>query len=392
MRRNPSNKKAVGARRYAQAPTQPFWRNLLVPIVQWVGLGALFAGLAVVIAVEVRSPQIVESNEAQEALQTPEGAYTLTSLHQRLPPEGVERVQRNIRYFQTKGRKRVQRGLARSGKYLETFQKVFRKRGLPEELAYLPLIESGFVTDVVSSAQAVGLWQFISETGRRYNLHQNNWADRRLDPFQSAEAAAKLLKNLYGIFGDWEHALAAYNAGAGTLRWAIRKNRKAGKPTHFWALELPDETTNYVPHFLAAMLIAKHPRAYGFGEIDFQALITYDNLKVSPGTSLEHLAVVGGIPPKVLFDLNPALIRGQVPPGDQPYRLRVPSGSRRELTTRLTGVDLRYRDWMVHRVEHDDTVEALAYRFRSKSQRIKKANGLTGDEELAYRNFILIPL
>lgn len=390
MRTKAIKRRGVGWVR--QPKPQPLWRTLVVPIVQWVGLGALFVGVAVVIAVEVRAPKIGESDEAREVLKTPVGAYTLSALHDRLPPEGVARVQRNIRYFQTKGRKRLQRGLARSGKYLATFKNVFRKRGLPEELAYLPLIESGFVTDVVSSAQAVGLWQFISETGRRYNLHQTNWADRRLDPFQSGVAAANLLKNLYGVFGDWEHALAAYNAGAGTLRWAIRKNRKAGKPTNFWALDLPNETRNYVPHFLAAMLISKHPRAFGFGKIEFQAPITYDHLKVSPGTSLEHLATVGGISPKVLRDLNPALIRGQVPPGDSPYALRVPAGSRRELTNRLTGVTARHRDWVVHRVVQTDTVEALAARFRSKPNRIKKANGLSGNDDLTYGNFVIIPL
>ncbi|NIP71974.1 MAG: lytic transglycosylase domain-containing protein, partial [Gammaproteobacteria bacterium] len=128
---------------------------------------------------------------------------------------------------------------------------------------YLPIIESGFMERAVSPAQAVGIWQFIEETGRRYNLHRNGWSDKRLDPFHSARAAARLLKHLHQTFDNWELALAAYNAGAGTINWAMRVNRKAGLPTHFWALDLPEETENYVPTFLATVMIAKNPEAFG---------------------------------------------------------------------------------------------------------------------------------
>lgn len=372
--------------------SHPFWVVVMIPLVRWLVLAGAAGALAIVLAGEIRDPVLLNNPEDLEAVATEEGAYTLTALYDRLTPEGVNIVNRNIRYFQTTGRGRLSRGLARSGKYLDTFKKVFRDMGMPEELAYLPLIESGFMPQVVSSAQAVGLWQFIAETGRRYNLPSNDWADKRLDPFQSGVAAAHLLRNLYKKFGNWELALAAYNSGAGTVRWAIRKNKKAGLPTHFWALDLPAETTNYVPHFLAAVLIAKHPRAHGFKKIAFQPKLTYDFLKVTPGTSLFYLADEGGIPQKTLLELNPALIRGTVPPGSKPYTLRVPPGSRRQLTAKLTGVKSSLRDWLVHQVEYTDTVELLASRFRSNSANILKANGLENDQELTLRNFVIIPL
>jgi membrane-bound lytic murein transglycosylase D len=371
---------------------QPVWRNIMIPIVQWTGLGGLFVALAVLLAGEVRPPTVLGNRESRAAATAREGAYSLKALHDRLPPDAIELIQRNIKYFQTTGRRRLVDGLARGGRYLETYRRIFRERGMPEELAYLPLIESGFVETAVSPAQAVGMWQFIEETGRRYNLNRSDWSDKRLDPFQSAAAAANLLKHLYDAFQDWELALAAYNAGAGTIRWAVRVNHKAGLPTNFWALELPDETRNYVPTFLAAVLIAKNPPAYGFGEIRFHPELAYDHIKVSPGISLDFLAEEGGISSKALYELNPALIRGTIPPGDKPYLLRVPVGTRNDLPVRLTGVKTSPRDWVLYRVQFTDTVESLATRFRANPTSILKANRLVDEEELLLRNFVIIPL
>lgn len=374
------------------APPQPVWRNILLPIVQWMGLAAIFVALAILIAGEARPPTILGDAEARQAATAKEGAYSLSALHERLPPEAVESVNRHVQYFQTKARRRLSEGLARGGKYLEKYKKIFAQAGMPEELAYLPLIESGFVETAVSPAQAVGVWQFIEETGRRYNLHRNAWSDKRLDPFQSARAASRLLKHLYTTFQDWELALAAYNAGAGTIKWAVRVNKKAGLPTHFWALDLPEETRSYVPTFLAAVLIAKNPGAFGFADIRFHPELAYEHLKVSPGISLLHLAEAAGLESEALLELNPALIRGTVPPGDKPYLLRVPTGSRRTLSAALTGVPASHRDWILHQVRFTDTVQELASRFRAEPANILKANGLESDEELMLRYYVVIPL
>lgn len=374
--------------RYSQP--QPFWRNILLPIVQWMGLAGVFVGVALLLAGEVRPPTVFQGGEA--GITERDGAFSLSALYQRLPPEAIDRVNGHIEYFLQRARRRIVDGLARSTKYMESYEEIFRQEGLPEELAYLPIVESGFYERAMSPAQAAGIWQFIEETGARYNLHRNDWSDRRLDPIQSARAAARLLKHLHQQFNDWELALAAYNSGAGTVRWAIRVNQKAGLPTHFWALDLPDETKNYVPTFLATVMIAKNPGAYGLSEIRYQPHIAFDNIKVSPGLSLEELAEQSGISSRVLLDLNPALIRGTVPPGDEPYLLRVPRGARYTLPAKLAGVKTWPRDWVLHRVHFEDTVQLLADRYRGKPANILQANELEGDEELMLRSYIIIPL
>ena len=379
----------MARQRYHQP--QPVWRNILLPIVQWVSLAGIFVAVAILIAGEVRPPSIV-TNQDQDAQVSENGPFSLSALYQRLPPEAIDRVNKNINYFLGSARRRIVDGLARSTKYMEPYQQIFREEGLPEELAYLPLIESGFVEKAVSPAKAVGIWQFTEETGRRYDLHHNDWSDKRLDPIYSARAAARLLKHLHATFHDWELALAAYNAGAGTVKWAIRVNRKAGLPTNFWALDLPEETENYVPTFLATVMIAKNPGAFGITSIRYQPQMAFDHIKVSPGLSLEELADESGIPEKVLEDLNPALIRGTVPPGDQPYLLRVPRGARYTLPAKLAGVTHWPRDWVLHRVHFSDTVEDLAARYRGKPAKILQANDLDNDQQLLLRNYIIIPL
>jgi membrane-bound lytic murein transglycosylase D len=370
----------------------PVWRNILLPIVQWMGLAGIFVVLAVIITGEVRAPAVLLNAEQRADVSARRDAFELSALYERLPVEAIERINRNVDYFVSDGRRRIVDGLARSTRYLDTYQEIFRAEGLPEELAYLPLIESGFTERAVSPAQAVGMWQFIEETGRRYNLFRTDWADKRLDPYHSARAAARLLRHLYETFGNWELALAAYNCGAGTVRWAMRVNERAGLPTHFWALQLPQETQNYVPTFLATVMIAKNPGAYGITEIRYLPEVAYDQIKVSPGLSLDELAEQSGIPTKVLQDLNPALIRGTVPPGEEPYLLRVPHGARYTLAAKVSGVTRWPRDWVLHRVHFSDTVDELASRYRGKSSNILQANELTGEEELLLRNFIIIPL
>lgn len=378
--------------RQRNQPAQPVWRNILLPIVQWMGLAGIFVAVAILIAGEVRPPSVFSSEKARDAYSTDTGAFSLSSLYRRLPPKGIDAVNKDINYFLNSARRRIVDGLARSTKYLAPYQRIFRQEGLPEELAYLPLIESGFMERAVSPAQAVGIWQFIEETGRRYDLHHNDWSDRRLDPIYSARAAAKLLKHLHDTFHDWELALAAYNAGAGTVKWAIRVNKKAGLPTDFWSLDLPDETKNYVPTFLATVMIAKNPGAYGITSIRYQPTMAFDHIKVSPGLSLEELAEESGISEKVLQDLNPALIKGTVPPGDQPYLLRVPQGARYTISAKLAGVKHWPRDWVLHRVHLDDTVEGLAAQYQGKPANILRVNDLQNDQQLLLRSYIIIPL
>jgi membrane-bound lytic murein transglycosylase D len=248
------------------------------------------------------------------------------------------------------------------------------------------------VETAVSPAKAVGVWQFIEETGRRYDLDRNHWFDRRRDPISSTRAAVRYLSALHREFQDWDLALAAYNSGAGTVRWARKVNRRAKLPSHYWALDLPDETQSYVPAFIASVLIAKNPAAYGFNGIDFAPALRYEEVKVSPGTSLSLLEIQLDMKERTLFNLNPELTRGVAPPGNQPYAMRFPPGLRRKLPILLAGVETKLSNWMLHHVQLQDTLQSLARRFSARPSKIKKVNGLQDNGDLLQRRFVIIPL
>ena len=377
-----------------QRPTKEVevpWR-IIVPV----GLVLVVStalGLGAMNLAKAPTPGVL-SEEAQAALvENADNPYTLAQLLERLPPDGVSRVAKYLDYFQEKRRLGLQSGLARSTRYISLYTEIFRSRGLPEELAYLPLIESGFVENATSPAAAVGVWQFTAETGRRFNLHANDWFDKRRDPINSAYAAATYLKTLHKEFQNWDLALAAYNSGAGTVRWARRVNRKANKPQNYWMLdELPEETRNYVPAFIAAVLIAKNPDAFGFHKIRWKPKMTYERIKVSPGITLTYLASQMEMDEDDLYSLNPELLQGETPPGESHYLLRIPPGMRQIIPSKVTGAQARLNDWVLHRVLSTDTVAALAARFAAKPDRIQQVNGLQSDGELARRQFVIIPL
>ena len=227
--------------------------------------------------------------------------------------------------FQTDLRGFYGRALERSGRYLPRIESILRKEGVPAELAYLPLVESGFRTHAVSPARAVGLWQFIPDTGRRYGLRIDSFVDERRDPIKSTRAAARYLKDLYGMFNDWHLCLAAYNTGEGRISRLL----SASDAEDFWQLSergyLFRETQDYVPGFLAALQIASQPEAYGFQPPRKEPL-TYDLLHIADPMPLATIAAWSGTSLEEIKDLNPALIRGIVPPGG--YTVRIPDGTR----------------------------------------------------------------
>jgi membrane-bound lytic murein transglycosylase D len=240
--------------------------------------------------------------------------------------EQNDHVQRFLEQFQTGYRRAVvERWLTRSGRYLPMILDVFREKGLPEELVFVSMIESGFNPVAVSRAGAKGLWQFMAPTARRYGLRVDRWLDERLDPEKSTVAAARYLKDLYSIFGSWELSQAAYNAGEMKVLRAIQ-----GAGTRdFWALTrsrlLRDETKNFVPAIHAVTIIGQEPEQYGFA-ITPEEPLSYEQITVPKATSLKHVASVSGIPLEELVRLNSELRLKQTPP-DSPYHLKVPLGS-----------------------------------------------------------------
>jgi membrane-bound lytic murein transglycosylase D len=234
-------------------------------------------------------------------------------------------VRRFIEQFQTGSRKAVvERWLARAGRYLPMILEVFRQKGLPEELVFTAMIESGFDPVAVSRAGAKGLWQFMATTARRYGLRVDRWLDERLDPEKSTVAAANYLLDLYAVFGSWDLAKAAYNAGGGTVLRAMRGMRT----NDFWELArgriLKNETRDFVPAIHAAILIAREPDRYGFA-VTPEDPLRYEILEVPGSTRLSRIAGLTGIPSSELEGLNPALHLKQTPPGG-PYALKVPVG------------------------------------------------------------------
>ncbi|MCB0341894.1 MAG: LysM peptidoglycan-binding domain-containing protein [Pseudobdellovibrionaceae bacterium] len=292
------------------------------------------------------------------------------------------KVNQWINYFQGRGRPHMERYLRRSSRYLPKMKSVLRERGLPEELVYVPLIESGFNPVAHSHASAVGYWQFIRSTGKRYNLRIDGYVDERRDFVMSTEAAANYFSALYSLFGDWYLALAAYNTGENRVKRATMRYHTRD----FWELaegrRLPRETRNYVPKFIAAALIHREPQRYGFTDIDYQEPLAYDRFEVTKPVSLIKLAKNIDVPYKTLKALNPSFRTDYVPIyGSRPQLIRVPTGQR---DLALAQIDNSYskkpsyvsRDYFYYRVRRGDTLSEIAQRHRTRISTLRRLNDL----------------
>lgn len=239
------------------------------------------------------------------------------------------RVSKWITHFQTRGSVWFREWLERSYRYLPMIQSELKRHGMPMDLAYMVMIESGFSAKAVSVANAVGPWQFIESTGSNYGLKRSWWLDERRDLKKATIAAIKYLKDLHDEFGSWYLVAASYNMGEGGLRKRIKKY----KTRDYWTLvklgALPQETQDYVPKILAGMLIAKAPSLYGFRELEKQAPLTMETIRAPGGTDLEKLADHIGVTRKALKDINAELLLGYIPKQVDGHYIRVPKGTAR---------------------------------------------------------------
>lgn len=237
------------------------------------------------------------------------------------------RVKKWIKHFQTNGKKWFQRYLERSHRYLPSMKTVLRNKSLPEDLAYIAMIESGFSPHAVSTANAVGYWQFIKPTANRYGLKTSWWIDERRDFHKSTMAAAKYLGDLYKMFDSWYLTACGYNMGETRLRRLVKRHGTK----NFWYLskkkDFPKETREYVPKMLAAMLIAKSPELYGFKNLNPQKPHSYEYYYVPGGTDLILLAEALNLPHTQMKRLNPEIIQGFIPEFVKNHRIRIPKGS-----------------------------------------------------------------
>jgi membrane-bound lytic murein transglycosylase D len=298
-----------------------------------------------------------------------------------------------LNFFQTpRGREIIEHSLARSGRYMPMVKQVLKEEGLPLDLMYLPLSESGYHTHAVSPVGARGLWQFMPETGRLYGLKINRWEDQRMDPMDSTRAAAENLRDLYGIFHDWYLALAAYDAGSITVARAIERTGYAD----FWQLytlnAFPDvETKNYVPIMLAMTLVAKDPALYGITISDPEMPENTDAFRPGRSIDLQLVADEIGTNLDALRNLNPELF-GIVTPDDPSFVLRIPAGTKNELETALASVpETRWVGWRVHKVEEGETLETIAADFHVRPAVLAQDNDIPSDDPLAPGRLVFVP-
>jgi hypothetical protein len=258
-----------------------------------------------------------------------------------LPIQMNKQVRAYLVYFSTERKGTIRRYLSRSTRYLPLIKGVFQEYGLPEDLAYLAMIESGFNPNAYSHAHACGMWQFIRGTGARYGLAMDRYVDERRDPEKSTRAAAKYLLDLYKQFGSWYLAAASYNCGEGR----VQKELNHSNHKNFWELSahqcLPTETKNYVPQMIAATIIAKNPEKFGFKSVPYLPALAVDKVQVNEPTSLKAAAVAVNVPPEEVQSLNPELLRGITPP-DGKYTLNLPAKSKEAFAKNI----------MIARLEH----------------------------------------
>lgn len=239
-----------------------------------------------------------------------------------------DRVQFWIDYFEGRGREHFSRYLRRSTKYIPMMKKILHEQGLPEDLVYLALIESGFNPQAYSRAKATGAWQFISQTGRRYGLDADQWHDERRDPEKATVAASKYLKDLYTRYNDWYLAAAGYNAGEGKIDRAIRKYGTED----FWELTqgkyLKPETKDYVPKLIAAAMIAKNPKKYGFNDIEYEEPVESVEIALGKPIDLRVAAKCADVSYEDIKALNPELIKWVTPVSHNEYKLKIPASAK----------------------------------------------------------------
>jgi len=300
-------------------------------------------------------------------------------------------VEQNIAFFQGRGRHHMERWLEVSGKYFPLLRKILREEGLPGELVYLSMVESGINPLARSWARAVGMWQFVKGTGRLYGLRSNFWFDERRDFEKATRAMARHIKDLHDEFGDWYLALSAYNSGAGRIYRGIRRSGS----TDFWEMrrKLPRETRNYVPQYIAVTIIGLRPEEYGFQGIKPADPLVFDLVSVSDCIDLEVLSRCAGTDAWTLRELNPELVQWCTPPGVKGYSLRIPAGTSTQFKSKYAAIPAdQKKDWIVHVVRKGETVGSIAKKYGVSTDLIQDANRLAAGQKLGVGKAVVIPV
>lgn len=326
--------------------------------------------------------------DIDKAMQQPPGRRKIQFS---IPVVENNRVRYFVDYFCGKKKGFFETALARSGRYIPMMATILQQEGLPEDLVYLSLIESGFSPHALSRAKAVGPWQFIQSTGLRYGLKINSWLDERRDPVKSTRAAAAYLKDLHVQFGEWFLAAAAYNAGERKVEQAINRSQT----DDFWRLSqrthLKSETRNYVPKFIAAALIASMPEKHGFGDVVYEPPMEYDEVTIEEPLRLETIAKLAKTTMKAIKELNPAILRNITPPNDQGFVLRLPAGSGKAFAQAYEALpDSAKPNVVTHKVKKGETLLSIAKRYGQRIAQLMELNGLRSRQVRVGQDLIVI--
>lgn len=299
------------------------------------------------------------------------------------------RMQRDLEWFSSHQSYLV-RMSERATPYLHLIVEEVQRRGMPLELALLPVVESAYQPFAYSHGRAAGLWQFVPGTGRRFGLSQTWWYDGRRDIMASTRAALDYLEYLHRYFdGDWLHALAAYNSGEGTVKRAILRNKRKGKPTDYWSLDLPDETEGYVPKLLAISTLVANPEAYGVSLDTIPDTPYLQSVKVDSQIDLDLAAELAGISLEQIYRYNPGFNRWATDPKG-PHQLLIPVDKVDQFVSGLEEYPKSERiSWKRHTVKSGEVLGVIAEHYRTNVDLIRKVNGIRGNNIRAGHTIII---
>jgi len=315
----------------------------------------------------------------------------LISVRHDLPLTVNDSVLQYLSFFTTAhGRAIVERGLERAGRYSDMIRRVLKEEGVPQDLIYLAQAESAFQPQAVSRAGARGIWQFMPFRGEEYDLERNYWVDDRSDPEKATRAAARHMKDLYAMFGDWYLVMAAYNSGPLNVSRAIERTGYAD----FWELQkrnaLPKQTQNYVPIILALALVAKQPVLYGV-QVDPEKPPQVETVRLQHAIDLHLVADAAKADYDDLRLLNPELVRSSTP-NDSGFELKLPAGAAKTFEENIVQVpEDKWTSWRLHAVEGGETLSDIARRYRVTIPAIESANHLEAHPTLPAGFLLTVP-
>ncbi len=338
---------------------------------------------------EVRELPVTEEPASEETRRTTEEAVKEEVID--FPVDLNDSVLSCVDLYQGRLREWMSAALARGGRYMPRIRQIFSEEGIPQDLAYVALVESAFKTAALSRAKAKGVWQFIPATGRRFGLQQDWWVDERSDPEKATRAAARYLKELYAMFGDWNLALAGYNAGEAVVLRGIQRY----KTNDFWKLSrtraLRRETKNYVPLIHAAIVVAKAPGKYGF-DVTPEEAPTFETVPVEGAVDLRIISECAGTTLEEVQGLNPQL-RRLATPANTTYQLKVPEGAGPKLLQCLADLPAAKRvHFRTHVVARGQTLYTIALKYGARTKDIADANGIPLNRRLSVGTELIIPV